>query len=309
MFSKSALLRMLVLMFALAVTWQVKGVELTGGGISRTGYLSPTAFSVSGPGLSHGGSFDSYWWFHLPPCSPCLPGELRSTSNGFSLDTTDFYSAVVTLNGQTYYNWGWLFPEPAPPYAILSSFMNFSGGFIEAPRGDEPEVVLFAPFTMIGNVGGHNQASRFGAVFNGSGYSSLYLKRVEWSGRPAYWYESITYQIATAVNIDVKPGDDLNYINLGSNGKTPIAILSTATFDAADVNPLTVKVAGARVSLKRNGTTASSLEDVNGDGLLDLVIHVDTEALQPTSPNQVLFEGYTVSGQRLWGIDEIILAP
>ena len=309
MFSKSALLRILILMFALAVTWQVKGVELTGGGISRTGYLSPTNFSIYGPGLSHGGSFDSYWWFHLPPCNPCLPGELRSTSNGFSLDTTDFYSAVVTIEGQTYYNWRWFFPEPAPPYAILYSYMNFSGGFVEVPRSDEPEFVLIAPFTMIGNVGGHNQASRFGAGFEGSGYVSLYLKRVEWSGRPAYMYQSITYQIATAVNIDVKPGDDLNYINLNSRGKTPIAILSTATFDAAAVDPLTVRVAGAPINLKKNGTPASSLEDVNGDGLLDLVVHVNTEDIQPTSPNQVLFEGYSVFGQRLWGTDEVNLVP
>jgi hypothetical protein len=308
MFSKSALLRTLILLFALSVTSRIEGVELTEGTVSRTDFFSPTTFSLSGPALSYSGSFDSYWWHWLPPCTPCFPGELDSTSNSFVLDTTDFYSAAVTIGGQWYYNWG-SFYNPPPPYAIFSSSMNFSGGFVEVPLSDEPELILIAPFTMTGSVGGHNQSSRFGAGFDASGYVSLYLKRIVWSGRPAYMYQTITYRIATGVDIDVKPGEAPNYINLSSQGKTPIAILSTAAFDATTVNPLTVRVAGAPIGLRRNGTTASSLEDVNGDGLLDLVVHVSTEALQPTSPNQVFLEAYTISGERLWGTDEITLDP
>ena len=42
--------------------------------------------------------------------------------------------------------------------------------------------------------------------------------------------------LVVAVAIDIKPGGVPNSINLGSNGKVPVAILSTATFDARTVS-------------------------------------------------------------------------
>jgi hypothetical protein len=63
----------------------------------------------------------------------------------------------------------------------------------------------------------------------------------------------------------------------------PVAILSSSTFDATTMDPLTVRLASAGVRLRGNGTPLSSLDDVNGDGLPDLVVHVSTEALQLTA--------------------------
>lgn len=309
MFSKSALLRSLVLLFALAITSRVEGVELTGGTVSRMDIIGPAGFSLYGPGLSYRGSFDTYMW--MVPCAPCFPGDVESTSAHLVLATTDLsFSTRITIDGQTYYNWGVFFPNPPPPpVALFTSVMDFHGGSVEVPLSDQSELILTAPFTMNGGLSGWNFSQLFHVNFNAGGYVSLYLKRIEWSDRPAYMFQAITYEIVPRVDIDVKPGEDPNYINLSSRGKTPIAILSTETFDAGTVDPTTITVAGAPVSLRRNGTTASSLEDVNGDGLLDLVVHVSTEALQPTSLNQVLLDGYTISGQRLWGTDEMILIP
>mgnify|MGYP001607101170 CR=1 FL=1 len=73
-----------------------------------------------------------------------------------------------------------------------------------------------------------------------------------------------------SVQIDIKPGNFPNSINLGSSGTVPVAIFSTATFDATTVNPTTVTLAGATVKLKGNGTSMASNQDVNGDGRLDL---------------------------------------
>jgi hypothetical protein len=233
-----------------------------------------------------------------------------NTSNSFSLNTTQFIIGDVTTGSVTFYNWGYFFPDPPFPYAKFVSAINFYGASTEVPFSDAPDLILVTPFTMGGTVAGFNNTAKlFGDSLSGSGFVSLHLRRTVWEGTPAYALSRITYQIAIGINIDIKPGDDLNYINLKSRGKTPIAILSTATFDAGTVDPLTITVAGVPVSLRSNGTTASSLEDVNGDGLVDLVVRVSTKALQPTSPHQVLLEAYTVAGARLWGTDEIILEP
>ncbi len=44
--------------------------------------------------------------------------------------------------------------------------------------------------------------------------------------------------------------------------------------------PLTVSLAGATVRLRGQGTPQASFDDVNADGLLDLVVHVETQALE-----------------------------
>ena len=51
---------------------------------------------------------------------------------------------------------------------------------------------------------------------------------------------------AINVTIDIKPGAFPNSINLGSNGNVPMAILSSADFDATTVDPETVTLADAR---------------------------------------------------------------
>ncbi len=74
-----------------------------------------------------------------------------------------------------------------------------------------------------------------------------------------------------AVQIDVKPGDAINSINLSSNGVIAVAILSTADFDASvQVNASTVLLAGAHWS-------QYSRVDVNGDGRRDIVFNFRTQ--------------------------------
>lgn len=110
-----------------------------------------------------------------------------------------------------------------------------------------------------------------------------------------------------SVAIDIKPGSDQNTINLGSRGVVPVAILSTSTFDAAVmVNPATVKVAGAPVQLKGNGEPLVVYDDVNGDGLVDLVVHVQTEAMQlSASDTKAVLEGKTWDDTSIYGEDSV----
>jgi len=84
-----------------------------------------------------------------------------------------------------------------------------------------------------------------------------------------------------APEVDIKPDSTLNPINPSSPGVIPVAILGSDTFDVADVD-------GVTLALGPNGTTpthdlsdpaefADHLEDVDGDGLTDLVSHYWTE--------------------------------
>ncbi len=112
------------------------------------------------------------------------------------------------------------------------------------------------------------------------------------------------------VAVDIKPGTFPNTINLGSNGVVPVAILSTAAFDARNVDPATVTVASAAVKIKPNGSRQASFEDVNGDRILDLVVHVSTEALKLTSSNtEAVVEGRTFDGRMIRGTDSIRVVP
>lgn len=112
------------------------------------------------------------------------------------------------------------------------------------------------------------------------------------------------------VSIDIKPGSYPNSINLGSNGNVPVAILSTTDFDATQVDPTTVTLAGAYVRLRGNGTPQYDVRDVNGDGQLDLVVHVSTQALQLTMTDTLaILKGKTFGGASIEGSDTVRVVP
>jgi hypothetical protein len=108
-------------------------------------------------------------------------------------------------------------------------------------------------------------------------------------------YEYVT--LKEPVEVDIKPGSFPNTINCKSQGKTPVAFLSTEEFDACDLDPSTISWGTAWVVVKNNGTYMASCEDVNGDGFQDLVVHFYTQDLQLKSTHQAaLLEGQTYGG-------------
>ncbi|UCG67998.1 MAG: hypothetical protein JSV09_09155 [Thermoplasmata archaeon] len=113
------------------------------------------------------------------------------------------------------------------------------------------------------------------------------------------------------VDIDIKPGSDPNSINMGAKGTIPVAILSTEDFDAATVDPLTVALAGAEVKLRgKSDAPQAALEDVNGDGLLDLVVHIIHDGFEPDlGTSEAKLEGETYSGTPIRGSDSVTIVP
>src|SRR5690606_8625857 len=87
-----------------------------------------------------------------------------------------------------------------------------------------------------------------------------------------------------AVVLDVKPGSPVNPVNLKGKGAVPMAILSAPDFDATAIDPATLSVgdgAGADTppATRPNGTYQVHAEDVNDDGLEELVVHVRVSEL------------------------------
>ena len=115
----------------------------------------------------------------------------------------------------------------------------------------------------------------------------------------------VTTQLAFPVEIDIKPSSFPNSINPKNLGKIAVAILSSTDFNASgqvDASSLTFGRTGNEQSL----AFCNGSEDINNDGLLDLVCHFDTQASGFQQGDTVgILRGRTIDGSSLEGEDSI----
>ncbi len=112
------------------------------------------------------------------------------------------------------------------------------------------------------------------------------------------------------VAIDIKPGSDANPVPCDGRGRgvIPVAILTTATFDAATVDHATVRFgpAGAAEAHANRRGPIRHLEDVDGDGDRDLVFHFRQEETGiRCGDTAALLTGMTYDGRKVEGTDLI----
>jgi hypothetical protein len=106
------------------------------------------------------------------------------------------------------------------------------------------------------------------------------------------------------VLIDIKPGTDVNSINLKSRGVVPVAVLTTEDFDAVEIDSESVLFAGA-------SPVRWQIEDVNSDGYNDILFHFKTEELTElsTGSTEAVLTGATLSGTLFSGMDTVNIIP
>jgi 6-phosphogluconolactonase (cycloisomerase 2 family) len=119
---------------------------------------------------------------------------------------------------------------------------------------------------------------------------------------------SVTTTPLLMVQIDVKPGEDPPTINPKSQGKITVAILSSPAFNAP------AEVATTSLTFGRTGSEHSLAfcnpngEDGNGDGLVDLVCHFNTQTTGFQTGDTVgILKGKTVNSVPIRGTDSIIV--
>jgi hypothetical protein len=192
-------------------------------------------------------------------------------------------------------------------------FMFGPGSTYTLPIGASPVATTTWNTTDIGTISlGTNPSGTLPLIADTIGGSPM--KAGPFPGfNPNFDFDNMTVTAVPVqtVAIDIKPGSDTNSINLSAAGVVPVAILSADDFDASTIDPTTVSLAGASVKLVgKSDKYLCHQEDVNLDGLIDLVCQVYTaQFMVEEGETSVILEAETFDGTKLRGEDNIRVVP
>ena len=115
-----------------------------------------------------------------------------------------------------------------------------------------------------------------------------------------------------AVTIDVKPGSATNPVSVRAGGTLPVAVLSTADFDARTIVVSSLRLNGQEVAIRsktQGGGYMASYEDVNGDGRLDLVVHFTVKQVVSSATTSATLIGTSTEVGPISGTDVVTVVP
>lgn len=122
------------------------------------------------------------------------------------------------------------------------------------------------------------------------------------------------------VGIDITPTRSPNPINLGKGGLLPVALLSTATFDATGADPSRIVLGDevgtdSPVARQNKGAYQAKVEDVNRDGRPDLMVMFEVSKLVAngdlvSGATQLVLRGFLNDNcTNFRGVDTVVVLP
>lgn len=229
---------------------------------------------------------------------PCTPGQVIGTNSSFSGAIGSHWWTSARVNGVFY------------PIVKVTGWLKFVSSPIVLPNiGGSTTISI--PFAFTGELTDsalHPDVVNpiFTARLSGQGLATFHFWRGYDVMNPNYKLDSIDYRFGPLpISIDIKPATFPNIINPNSKGKFPVAILTTSFFDATTVNPASVFFGATEVP-----PVHSALEDVDGDGDLDMILHFVTQYAGIACGNaSASLTGETFSGMEFEGSDSIEPVP
>ena len=114
----------------------------------------------------------------------------------------------------------------------------------------------------------------------------------------------------TIVFIDIKPDSTRNRFNQNGKGVIPVAILGDNQLDVYTINMETLSFNGLKVKEKGNSRQSCSFDDVDHDGIDDLLCHFqDVEKNWIPTNDTATLTGHLSDGTRIEGSDAISFVP
>jgi hypothetical protein len=235
-------------------------------GIIKEGNTDEFFGVVDTENSDNSGPVSATWVFDISGATDLLLSIDMGAMGDF--ETSDFFEWSYSIDGGS-------------TMTAFSSTVDEAGSFSYTLE-DGDSFLLNDPMLMQGTILSNDLAS-FSTPIAGDGSElALTLRAMTNGGSEAIAFQNIVLsEVPSVVPVDFEIGQDkisLNGLSNSkgkSNGVVPIVLFTTDTFDASTVDVSTVIWAGA-------GAYHSSLEDVDNDGDLDLVMHFrlkDTDLL------------------------------
>jgi PKD repeat protein len=231
---------------------------------------------------------------------PVMPTDLGNTWNTFL--SANFQFEVIT-NQPPVANAG-------GPYIAFATSWEGANVVLDASASTDPDGDSLSYAWDFDGDGAADSTDMAPTAFFSCGQTSVTLTVSDGKGGIHSIETKVTigYQ---EVAIDVKPGDTQNVINMGSNGVIPVAFLSSETFDATTIDPVTVALRGedftsglVRMRGKNGAVPQATITDIDGDGHNDLLVHIETEKLADYDLETVIEIGArTAAGEVVLGSD------
>ncbi len=202
-----------------------------------------------------------------------------------------------------------------PSQIALSVFGVFADG-VEREVTRSREIRYASSNTQVAAVSANGVIE---AIDNGTATITVAYKNQSFSFPVKVEYKKRT------VAIDIRPESPRNVVNLTSKGRLPVAIFSTRDFNATRVRPETVRFGPGRArplpegdddqdddrddreERERRRRKIGKIEDINGDGLPDLLLHFRIQEIGLTcADKQATLTGFTLRRELITGTDSVL---